>query len=116
MATLRDLGCPLAIDDFGAGFSSFRTLRALKADIVKIAGVFLKDLPNNEDDQVFVRALAALAHNFDMQVVAEWVEDEETAAILKSFGIDMIQGHLVGEATTDWPWTPRRGGAIREPA
>ncbi len=116
VATLRDLGCPLAIDDFGAGFSSFRTLRALKADIVKIAGVFLKDLPNNEDDQVFVRALAALAHNFDMQVIAEWVEDEETAAILKSFGIDMIQGHLVGAATTTWPWTRRRGGAIREPA
>ncbi len=108
VATLHDLGCPLALDDFGAGFSSFRSLRALKADIIKIAGVFLKDLQNNHDDQVFITGLVAIARHFDMKVVAEWVEDEATAVLLSQFGVDMIQGNLVGAATTQWPWNPRR--------
>ncbi len=115
VATLHDLGCPLALDDFGAGFSSFRSLRLLKADIIKIAGVFLKDLQNNRDDQVFIKALVAIARNFDMKVVAEWVEDEATVALLGEFGVDMIQGNLVGAATAQWPWGPRRSaGGMRE--
>ena len=115
VATLHDLGCPLALDDFGAGFSSFRSLHSLKADIIKIAGVFLTDLQNSRDDQVFVKALVAIARNFDMKVVAEWVEDEATAALLAEFGVDMIQGNLIGAATPQWPWRPRRsGGEVRE--
>ena len=115
VATLHDLGCPLALDDFGAGFSSFRSLRSLKADIIKIAGVFLKDLQNNRDDQVFIKALVAIARNFDMKVVAEWVEDEATLALLAEFGVDMIQGNLIGAASPHWPWGPRRpANAMRE--
>ncbi|CAN5175647.1 bifunctional diguanylate cyclase/phosphodiesterase [soil metagenome] len=98
VATLHDLGCPVAIDDFGAGFSSFRNLRSLDVDMVKIAGIFLSDLPRNRDDQAFVRALAALAQTFGIRVVAEWVEDEESAKLLETFGIDMIQGNLTGGA------------------
>ncbi len=104
VATLHDLGCSVAIDDFGAGFSSFRALRSLKADMVKIAGVFLKDLANSPDDQVFIKTLVALARNFGMRTVAEWVEDEQSARLLSSFGIDMIQGHLVGAAAAERPW------------
>ena len=111
VATLHDLGCPLALDDFGAGFSSFRSLRSLKADIIKIAGVFLKDLQNSPDDQVFIKALVAIARNFDMKVVAEWVEDEATVVLLGEFGVDMIQGNLIGAATSQWPWGPRRPDA-----
>jgi diguanylate cyclase (GGDEF)-like protein len=98
VATLHDLGCPVAIDDFGAGFSSFRNLRSLDVDMVKIAGIFLGDLPRNRDDQAFVKALATLAQTFSIRVVAEWVEDEETAKLLETFGVDMIQGNLTGGA------------------
>ncbi len=111
VATLRDLGCPLALDDFGAGFSSFRSLRSLNADIIKIAGMFLKDLQNNRDDQVFIKALVDIARHFDMKIVAEWVEDEETLVLLREFGVDMIQGNLIGAASTRWPWAPRRSDA-----
>ncbi len=115
VATLHDLGCPLALDDFGAGFSSFRSLRSLNADIIKIAGMFLKDLINNHDDQVFIKALVDIARHFNMKVVAEWVEDEPTLALLGEFGVDMIQGHLVGAASMQWPWGPRRDDrAMRE--
>lgn len=107
VATLHDLGCPLALDDFGAGFSSFRSLRSLGADIVKIAGVFLEDLQNSPDDQVFIKALVGIARHFGMKVVAEWVEDEETLALLGEFGVDMIQGNLIGAASSQWPWGPR---------
>ena len=108
VATLHDLGCPVAIDDFGSGFSSFRSLRMLKADMVKIAGVFLKNLPEDSDDQAFVKALVTLGRQFEMQIVAEWVEDEPSAKVLAELGVDMIQGLLVGPATPDWPWAPRR--------
>ena len=69
--------------------------------------MFLKDLQNSPDDQVFIRALVAIARNFDMKVVAEWVEDEATVALLGGFGVDMIQGNLIGAATSQWPWGPR---------
>ncbi len=108
VATLHDLGCPLALDDFGAGFSSFRSLRSLNADIIKIAGMFLKNLRDDPDDQVFIKALVAIARHFGMKVVAEWVEDEATVALLAEFGVDMIQGNLIGAATMQWPWGPRR--------
>ena len=114
VATLHDLGCPLAIDDFGAGFSSFRSMRAFGVETVKIAGMFIQDLPRSRDDQAFVQALVALARNFNTRIVAEWVEDEATAEILRGFGVDMIQGHLVGAPTTEWPWSKRRPATLRE--
>ena len=110
VATLHDLGCQLALDDFGAGFSSFRGLRSLNVDIIKIAGMFLKDLQNDPDDRVFIQALVAIARQFDMKIVAEWVEDEATVKLLSEFGVDMIQGNLIGAATTQWPWGQRPAG------
>jgi EAL domain-containing protein (putative c-di-GMP-specific phosphodiesterase class I) len=102
IATLHDLGCRVAIDDFGAGFSSFKHLRALDVDIVKIAGEFVDKLPASPDDQVFVRALVDLTRAFDIQIVAEWVEDEATAKLLATFGVDMMQGNYCGIASADW--------------
>ena len=105
VATIHDLGCPVAIDDFGAGFSSFRHLRTLDVDMVKIAGEFIQNLPRSKDDQAFVTALTALARNFDIEVVAEWVQDEETVALLATYGVDMIQGTLTGMASPEWALT-----------
>lgn len=102
VATIHDLGCKVAIDDFGAGFSSFQHLRALDVDMVKIAGQYVRDLPRSADDQAFVKALIALARTFDIVLVAEWVEDEETAAMLAELGVDMLQGKLTGMASPEW--------------
>src|SRR5690606_1469546 len=85
-------------DDFGEGFSSFRHLRSLKIDIVKIAGAFIERLPDSPDDQAFVRALSELAHHFGIEIVAEWGQDEATAALLAKQGVRMIQGTLTGLA------------------
>jgi diguanylate cyclase (GGDEF)-like protein len=101
VALLHDLGCKVAIDDFGAGFSSFRHLRALDVDMVKIAGTFIENLAASRDDQVFVKALTDIARNFGMATVAEWVRDEETIAILCDLGVDMLQGNLIGPPVID---------------
>jgi diguanylate cyclase (GGDEF)-like protein len=106
VALLHDLGCKVAMDDFGAGFSSFRHLRDLDVDIVKIAGVFIENLAARRDDQVFVKALTDIARNFGMATVAEWVGDEETIAILAGLGVDMLQGNLVGRPVIDEPGSP----------
>jgi diguanylate cyclase (GGDEF)-like protein len=103
VALLHDLGCKVAIDDFGAGFSSFRHLRDLDVDIVKIAGTFIENLPASRDDQVFVKALTGIARNFGLATIAEWVRDEETIAILGALGVDMLQGNLVGPPAIDGP-------------
>lgn len=113
VATIHDLGCAVAIDDFGAGFSSFRHLRTLDVDIVKIAGEFIQNLPRSTDDQAFVKALTELARNFDMKIVAEWVQDEETAALLGAYGVDLIQGTLTGMASPEWALTNPRAAARR---
>ena len=95
--SLRELGCRVAIDDFGAGYSSFHNLRRLDFDIVKIDGAFVKDLPNSPEDQILVRALVDLAQNFSMETVAEWVTDEATAKIVEAAGISYMQGFHFGQ-------------------
>jgi diguanylate cyclase (GGDEF)-like protein len=114
VAMLHDLGCRIAIDDFGAGYTSFRNLRALEVDVVKIDGAFIENLPRSRDDQVFVRTLIDLARNFGIETVAEWVQDEETAALLVEWGIDRLQGSLTGAASTEWPWPQAAAIAERQ--
>lgn len=96
---LHELGVRLAIDDFGAGYTSFRSLRALSVDIVKIDGSFIENLASSPEDQIFVRHLAALAHELGLATVAEWVRDETSAKLLASWGIRYLQGDVIGEAT-----------------
>jgi diguanylate cyclase (GGDEF)-like protein len=118
---LRELGCSVAIDDFGAGFTSFRNLRHLPVDILKLDGSFCHDLASNADNQYFVRTLIDLARNFDLQTVAEWVQNEEDAQILQDWGVDFMQGIHFGEASLDLPWQAGVGAepfitsAISEP-
>jgi diguanylate cyclase (GGDEF)-like protein len=104
VARVKDLGCRIAIDDFGAGYTSFRNLRKLGVDIVKIDGAFVQNLRRSEDDRAFVQTLIDLARRLDLETVAEWVQDEESAAILADWGCDYIQGALVGRATVERPW------------
>ncbi len=97
VGSIRDLGCRVAIDDFGAGHTSFRNLRAMSADIVKIDGSFIDGIADNVDDQIFVETLVRLAKHIGMETVAERVTSEADAALLRSIGIDYLQGHLFGE-------------------
>ena len=88
----KDLGCRIAIDDFGAGYTSFRNLRRLGVDMIKIDGAFVQNLTRSEDDRVFVRTLIELGRSLGLKTVAEWVQDEETAAILARLGLRLSAG------------------------
>ena len=100
----KDLGCRIAIDDFGAGYTSFRNLRRLGVDMIKIDGAFVQNLTRSEDDRVFVQTMIGLGRSLGLETVAEWVQDEETAALLGGWGCDYLQGDLIGRAAIERPW------------
>lgn len=104
VSQLRELGARVAIDDFGAGYTSFRNLQMLHVDTVKIDGSYVKDLSQSPENQVFVRTLVGLAKNFDIRTVAEWVGSDADAALLQSFGVDYFQGFHFGEPRLDPKW------------
>jgi len=104
VARVKDLGCRIAIDDFGAGYTSFRNLRKLGVDMVKIDGAFVQDITQSEDDRTFVRTLIELARQLKLATVAEWVQSEDAAQMLHAWGCDYLQGALVGLASTERPW------------
>jgi EAL domain-containing protein (putative c-di-GMP-specific phosphodiesterase class I) len=91
---LKDMGCRFALDDFGAGFSSFYYLKRFEVDYLKIAGSFIRDLANDEGSRLFVRALNDVAHGLSKQVVAEWVETPEVLKLLVGMGAQYGQGYL----------------------
>ena len=101
---LKNFGSRIAIDDFGAGYTSFRNLRKLGVDIVKIDGAFVQNITRSADDRAFVQTLIDLARRLDIKTVAEWVQDEEAANMLRDWGCDYIQGRLIGLASADRPW------------
>jgi EAL domain-containing protein (putative c-di-GMP-specific phosphodiesterase class I) len=105
VSRIRALGAQVAIDDFGAGYTSFRNLQALKVDMVKIDGSFVKGMADNRDNQIFVRTLVDLAKNFNLATVAEWVADPREADILRAFGVDYLQGFLFSKPEIREPWT-----------
>jgi len=104
VGTLRELGCRVALDDFGAGFTSFRYMQALDVDIVKIDGSFVRNLAENSDNQIFLRHLVGLADAFGLITVAECVESARDAAILRQEGVRFLQGYHFGRPTLEQPW------------
>ncbi|MEO1543738.1 MAG: EAL domain-containing protein [Pseudomonadota bacterium] len=94
--TLKEIGCRVAIDDFGAGYTSFKNLKHLACDIVKIDGAFVKNLADDHSDRVFIKGMVELAETFGMETVAEWVGDEGVARILIESGITYLQGFHYG--------------------
>ena len=108
---LKNFGSRIAIDDFGAGYTSFRNLRKLGVDIVKVDGAFVQNIARSSDDRAFVQTLIDLAHRLNIQTVAEWVQDEESAKLLQDWGCDYIQGRLTGLASLTRPWIDKSGTA-----
>jgi len=107
VGTLRELGCRIALDDFGAGFTSLRHLQALAVDTVKIDGSFVRHLEENYDNQVFLRHLVGLAKGLGLTTVAECVETANEAAILQREGVGFLQGYYFGRPELTKPWMRR---------
>ncbi len=112
VSTLRDLGCQVALDDFGAGYTSFRHLKQLAVNMIKIDGAFVRHIGDNPDNLVFVRTLIDLAKTFNLETVAECIETPEEAELLRAEGVDFLQGYAFGAPELDAPW---RDAAVAEP-
>jgi EAL domain-containing protein (putative c-di-GMP-specific phosphodiesterase class I) len=98
IGALRETGCRVCMDDFGVGFSSFAYIKHLKVDILKIDGMFIRNLAHDHDNQVFVKAIVDVARGLNKITVAESVEDAATLEMLKRFGVDLVQGYYL-----EWP-------------
>ena len=98
--TLRHAGCRVALDDFGAGYTSLRHLQTLAVDLVKIDGSFVRNLANSSENRIFLRHLLGLIEGFGLSTVAECVESAEDAALLRAEGVGFLQGyHKIGRAS-----------------
>jgi len=93
---LTEFGCEVAIDDYGAGFGPFEYLKRFPFDVIKIDGAFVRDLPENDADQLTVQAIVGIARGLGKTTIAEFVEDEDTAQMLRAYGVDMAQGYHLG--------------------
>lgn len=91
--TIRQANCRICLDDFGSGFSTFTYLKYLDVEILKIDGIFIQDLPNNYENQIFVKAMVSISQGLGKSLVAEFVEDAETLQLLKEYGVQFSQGY-----------------------
>lgn len=95
MRSLRDMGINLVVDDFGIGYSGLGNLKRLPVSKLKIDQSFIKDLLTNPDDRAITLAIISIAHQLDLQVVAEGVETSEQYGFLKMSKIDAAQGYYL---------------------
>jgi len=93
---IRALGCGIALDDFGVGFSSFSYLKHIRVDMIKIDGSFIRNIHTSREDQLFVKALVDVARGMGIRTVAEFVETAGTVELLRRLGVDYVQGYYVG--------------------
>ena len=101
LGEISSLGVRLSIDDFGAGYSSLSYLRLMPINTLKIDQEFVKDMLLNEQDEIIVNSIIALAHNLSLDVIAEGVEDKDTLHSLKEMGCDLAQGNFISRPR---PW------------
>jgi diguanylate cyclase (GGDEF)-like protein len=93
---LTEFGCQVAIDDYGAGFGPFHYLKRVPFDLIKIDGAFVRDMPRSDADQLTVQAIVQIARGLGKSTIAEFVEDDLTAKMLRDYGVDMGQGFHLG--------------------
>ncbi|MDH5648841.1 MAG: EAL domain-containing protein [Gammaproteobacteria bacterium] len=105
---IQALGCRFALDDFGAGFSSFSYIKHLPIDYIKIDGTFVENLSEDTVDQTMVRSIVQIARTLKKKTIAEFVQDKRSHKILKELGVDYFQGNLVGRPELELP-TPLPG-------
>lgn len=100
---VRDLGCQVALDDFGAGYTSFKHLKALEVDIVKIDGGYVHGIHENRDNRVFVHSLIELAKTFGLKIIAECIEEQAEADHFRNEGVQYMQGYFFGRPEVGVP-------------
>lgn len=93
--SLKNLGCRFALDDFGSGLSSFAYLKNLPVDLLKIDGMFVRNILTDPIDEAMVRSINEVGHIMGMKTIAEFVETDEMMARLKSIGVDYAQGYAI---------------------
>jgi EAL domain-containing protein (putative c-di-GMP-specific phosphodiesterase class I) len=93
---LHEGGCKLALDDFGAAFATLQFVKHIPFDMIKIDGEYIRDLSSSSADQLIVKAVTEIVHGFGAEVVAEFVGDQATVDLLKSFGVTYGQGYFLG--------------------
>jgi diguanylate cyclase (GGDEF)-like protein/PAS domain S-box-containing protein len=96
---LKRLGCKFALDDFGAGMSSFAYLRQLPVDYLKIDGSFVKDMASDSVNHDMVAAINDIGHSMGRKTIAEYVENEAIMTKLREVGVDFAQGYYIGKPT-----------------
>ncbi|BCG64301.1 MAG: two-component system, chemotaxis family, CheB/CheR fusion protein [Methyloprofundus sp.] len=97
MQTLSELGCRFALDDFGSGLSSFAYLKNLQVDLLKIDGMFVKDMLDDPIDFEMVKSINQIGHVMGLETIAEFVENEQILDKLREIGIDYAQGYHLGK-------------------
>ncbi|WP_171175760.1 EAL domain-containing protein [Ruegeria sp. HKCCD8929] len=110
MDRLQSRGIAFALDDYGASNFSFRHFRNFFFDAVKIDGQFVRGVGADPENQTLIRALVAVAREFEILVIAESVESEEDAAFLVANGVDCLQGYLFGAPSVNPPWKQKNDG------
>ncbi|CAB3792068.1 hypothetical protein LMG28138_03258 [Pararobbsia alpina] len=96
ISRLHELDCRFALDDFGAGMSSFTYLKHLSVDFLKIDGSFVKEILDNPSDKAIVESINQIGHALGKMTIAEFAESDEIVACLKSLGVDYAQGYAIG--------------------
>lgn len=116
LTRLKSTGCETALDDFGAGMSSFAYLKNLPIDYLKIDGQFVRDIAKSTSDQAMVRAMVQLARALNIRVVAEYVESEAIRTRLVRLGVDLLQGSHFSGQTPPVPLRPMSRTDVPSPA
>lgn len=97
MAKLKSIGCEFSLDDFGSGMSSFSYLKSLPVDYLKIDGHFVKTMLQDPVDKAMVESIHRIGHVMGLQTIAEFVEDVEMIEVLRTLGVDYVQGYALGK-------------------
>ncbi|MGK5090587.1 EAL domain-containing protein [Deltaproteobacteria bacterium TL4] len=109
LLALRDMGCKLAIDDFGAEQSNIARLLAIRPDYIKIDGIFIKKLPHDENSRIIVETVLELAMRMNTEIIAEFVENGEIQSYLEDIGVHYSQGyHFSKPSETPIPFPIRK--------
>ena len=106
---VRALGCGFAIDDFGSGYTTFRNLMAIEADMIKIDGTLIEGIATDANKQMFVRMMVDLAQTFSVKTVTEMVDDRGDAEVLRRLNVDYLQGFMFGVPSPAPAWQRRAG-------